>query len=315
MGQPFFIKSLIGQDKAMKILLPTDGSEYSETAVQFLKRLNLSHNDEITILHVISDDIFQDKEDYYYSRIKEIKQSVAPRILDSAMNILKSVPAQKSSLLMNGYPAKCIVEAATVSNADIIFMGPKRLKGIKSRIVGSITKSVSISSSKPVLVIKPLQGEPSEEMKILFATDGSDYARKAGETLSLIPFHDNAKVTILHVITPAFYDIPDRFMEKIEESAREDLKKYRSIELKESQGILGRTAEYLSGKFSNIEKLTEMGEPSDEILYAANEMKADIIAVGSKGMGGFRGVVESLSRYILSVAECSVLIGKTKEIS
>jgi nucleotide-binding universal stress UspA family protein len=299
----------------MKILLPTDGSEYSETAAQFLTRLNLSRNDEITILHVISDDPFQDKEDYYYARIKEIKRSIASNILDSALNILKSVPAQIKTVLMDGYPDKCILEAAVDSNADIIVMGPKRLKDIKSRIVGSVTKSVSISSSKPALIIKPPLEEPTDKMKILFATDGSDYAEKAGETLSLIPFHDNTEITIIHVITPAFYDIPDRFMKKIEASVREDLKKYRSIELRESQKILARTAEYLSNKFSNIERLTTMGDPSEEILNAANEIKADIIVVGSKGMKGFRGVVESLSRYILSVADCSVLIGKTEGFS
>jgi nucleotide-binding universal stress UspA family protein len=299
----------------MKILLPTDGSEYSETAAQFLTRLNLSQDDEITILHVISDDPFQDKEDYYYTRIKEIKRSIASNILDSALNILKSVPAKIKTALMDGYPDKCILEAAVDSNADIIVMGPKRLKGIKSRIVGSVTKSVSISSSKPALIIKPPQEEPADKMKILFATDGSDYAEKAGETLSLIPFHDNTEITIIHVITPAFYDIPDRFMEKIEVSVREDLKKYRSMELQESQKILARTAEYLSNKFSNIERLTTMGDPSEEILNAANEIKADIIVVGSKGMKGFRGVVESLSRYILSVADCSVLIGKTEGFS
>ena len=299
----------------MKILLPTDGSEYSETAAQFLTRLNLSRNDEITILHVISDDPFQDKEDYYYARIKEIKRSIASNILDSALNILKSVPAKIKTVLMDGYPDKCILEAAVDSNVDIIVMGPKRLKGIKSRIVGSVTKSVSISSSKPALIIKPPQEEPADKMKILFATDGSDYAEKAGETLSLVPFHDNTEITIIHVITPAFYDIPDRFMEKIEVSVREDLKKYRSMELQESQKILARTAEYLSNKFSNIERLTTMGDPSEEILNAANEIKADIIVVGSKGMKGFRGVVESLSRYILSVADCSVLIGKTEGFS
>jgi nucleotide-binding universal stress UspA family protein len=299
----------------MKILLPTDGSEYSETAAQFLTRLNLSRNDEITILHVISDDPFQDKEDYYYARIKEIKRSIASNILDSALNILKSVPAQIKTVLMDGYPDKCILEAAVDSNADMIVMGPKRLKGIKSRIVGSVTKSVSISSSKPALIIKPRKKDPSDKMKILFATDGSDYAEKAGETLSLIPFYDNTEITIIHVITPAFYDIPDRFMEKIEASVRVDLKKYRSMELQESQKILARTAEYLSSKFSKIERLTMMGDPSEEILNAANEIKADIIVVGSKGMKGFRGVVESLSRYILSVADCSVLIGKTKGLS
>ena len=128
--------------------------------------------------------------------------------------------------------------------------------------------------------------------------------------MTLLPFHDNTEITVLHVIPPAFYDIPERFMENIDSSIREDLKKYRSVELKDSQQILARAAEYLSNKFASINSLSAMGDPSDEILNAANELKSDMIVVGSRGMGGFRGVVESLSRYILSVAHCSVLIGK-----
>ena len=298
----------------MKILLPTDGSEYSETAAKFLKRLNLSENDEITILHVISEDPFQDKEDYYYARIKEIKKGIAPKILDSSMNILKSLPAKINTALMNGYPDKCILDAAVNSNADIIVMGPKRLKGIKSRIIGSVTKSVSINSPKPVLVVKPSQADSSDKMKILFTTDGSDYARKAGETLSIIPFHDNTEITVLHVITPAFYDIPDRFMTKIDQNDREDLKNFSSQEMRESQKIIAQIVEYLMKGFSNIRTLTRTGDPSDEILQTANELNADMIVVGSKGMGGFRGIVESLSRYILSAADCSVLIGKTERL-
>ena len=298
----------------MKILLPTDGSEYSETAAKFLKRLNLSEKDEITILHVISEDPFQDKEDYYYAKIKEIKQGIAPKILDSSMNILKSVPAKINTSLMNGYPDKCILDAAVNSNADIIVMGPKRLKDIKSRIIGSVTKSVSINSPKPVLVVKPSQADSSDKMKILFTTDGSDYARKAGETLSIIPFHDNTEITVLHVITPAFYDIPDRFMTKIDQNDTEDLKNFSSQELRESQKIIAQIVEYLMKGFSNIRTLTRTGDPSDEILQTANELNADMIVVGSKGMGGFRGIVESLSRYILSAADCSVLIGKTERL-
>jgi len=294
----------------MKILLPTDGSEYSEAAANFLKRLNVSSQDEIIILHVISDDPLQDNEDYYYSKIRQIKKSVAPRILDSVVNILKYLPAKISTVLVKGYPDRCIVETAVNLDTDIIVMGQKRLKGIESRIVGSVTKSVSITSPKPVLVIKPFNSETPDKIKILFTTDGSDYSKRAGETLTLLPFHDNTEITILHVITPAFYDIPDKFMEKIDSSIREDLKRYRSVESKESQKILEQTAEYLKDSFSHIKKLSTMGDPSDEILYMANELKSDIIVVGSKGMGGFRGVVESLSRYILSVAHCSVLIGK-----
>jgi nucleotide-binding universal stress UspA family protein len=295
----------------MKILLPTDGSEYSDTAARFLTRLALSHNDEITILHVLNDDPFQDKEDYYYARIKEINKLIAPKILESTANILKSVPAKLNTVLMNGYPDKCIVEAAVDSNVDIIVMGPKRLKGIKSRIVGSVTKAVSIISPKPVLIIKPSQGEASSKMKVLFTTDGSDYTKKAGEIITLMPFPDDTEITVLHVITPAFYDIPDKFMTKIDTSFSEDVKRYNSAELQESERIIAQTTEYLGNKFSNIAKLTKVGEPSDEILQTANELNIDIIVVGSKGMGGFRGIVGSISRYILSVAECSVLISKT----
>jgi nucleotide-binding universal stress UspA family protein len=178
-----------------------------------------------------------------------------------------------------------------------------------------VTKSVSISSPKPVLVIKPPYGESPDRMKILFTTDGSDYAKKAGETLSLMPFHDNTEITVLHVITPAFYDVPDKFIAKIDTNFREDLQKYSSAELEESREIFAQTTEYLRDKFSHIVTLTKMGDPSDEILQTANELKADMIVVGSKGMGGFRGIVESLSRYILSVADCSVLIGKTERFS
>ena len=94
----------------------------------------------------------------------------------------------------------------------------------------------------------------------------------------------------------------------------EEMKRYNSIELEESQTIIEQATEYLSKKYSNINKLTNVGDPSDEILHTANALEVDIIVVGSKGMGGFRGVVGSISRYILSAADCSVLIGKTEGI-
>jgi nucleotide-binding universal stress UspA family protein len=127
----------------------------------------------------------------------------------------------------------------------------------------------------------------------------------------MMPFHDTAEITILNVITPAFHDIPDKYMTTIEGSVKEDLKKYRT---EDSQAIIAQTVEYLRKRFSHINEITKKGEPSDEILHTANELNADMIVVGSKGMGGFRGIIGSLSRYILSVAECSVLIGKTEGV-
>jgi hypothetical protein len=50
---------------------------------------------------------------------------------------------------------------------------------------------------------------------------------------------------------------------------------------------------------------------SAEILRAAEDLKADIITVGSSGMRGINGVFGSISRKILNHSRCSVLIAKS----
>lgn len=295
----------------MKILLPTDGSEYSEAAARFLLRLNLSSDDSISLLHVISEEPFQDSEDYYARRIKEVKFSIAPKILDNIKHILQSVPAKINAAILTGNPDTRIVDAAIDENVDLIVMGPKRVKGIQSHIVGSVTKAVSINSPKPVLVIKPSQEDISGAVKILLPTDGSEHARRAVEILLTIPFPETTEVTILHVITPAFYDIPEQYMLKMDAQMKADLEKLMNKEFRGSDDVIAQTAHYLRTRFPHVDSLTKIGDPSDEILQTAYEVKPDIIALGSKGMEGFRGVIGSISRYILSVASCSVLIGKS----
>ena len=65
-------------------------------------------------------------------------------------------------------------------------------------------------------------------------------------------------------------------------------------------------------RFSKIEKLTKIGDPSEEILNTSDEINADIIAVGNSGMRGIRGILGSVTRYVLNHSKCSVLIGRTE---
>lgn len=294
----------------MKILLPTDGSEYADDAADFLHKLELSPRDEITILHVIPEEPFQEQDPYYTRKIREVREAIAATILDHTRTILANVPAAVAALMVKGQPDECIVGAASERDVDLIVMGPRRTKGIHSRIVGSITKSVSIHSPKPMLVIKPFRKKLGDTLRILFATDGSHHARRAGEILSSIPFPATTEVIILNVIPPAFYDIPEQYVTTLDDEIRENIKSVSEKALPLSNEVISNVGQQLRVRFSKIESMVKVGEPSDEILQTAYERDADIIALGSKGMGGFRGVIGSISRYILSVAECSVLIGK-----
>ena len=294
----------------MKILLATDGSEYSKGAARFLRCLNLSAEDEITIFHALYWIPFLYDRESYYGTLKEIKKDIAPRIIDSVSEILKHANAKISTAIIEGSPEEGIIDAAMVSGMDMIVMGARGISGIETLLIGSVTRKVAIMSPKPVLVTKLPVSEKPEELKILFATDGSDYASATGELLSKMPFHDNTKITIANVMPFDFLDIPDTIVPEVIERTIEIADKIRSTRFSASQRIVDQAREYLIKKFKNIEVLSEGGHPSAEILKAADRLDTDLIAVGCRGLRGIKGVMGSVSRNILTHSRCSVLIGK-----
>jgi nucleotide-binding universal stress UspA family protein len=296
----------------LKILLATDGSDFSESAAKFLTRLRLSSSDEIFIIHVINWVPILSEWESLYPDFQEIRHEIAPKILDAAEDILKSVPAKISRSFTEGYPDKVIIDTAQTSDIDLILMGARGLRGFERHIVGSVTKRVAINSPKPVLIIKHPSQLTSGGMKILFATDGSVHSEAIGNILASIPFPEKTELTVLNVIFSTFADIPERFAMEIQDRIKEGLAKTRASEMRVSEKIIEKTREQLKERFFRIESIYKFGYPSTEILGAAESLNADLIALGSSGMRGIRGMLGSVSRNILHQAPCSVLIGKSR---
>ncbi len=294
----------------MKILLATDGSECSEGATKFLRGLNFSADDEINVLHVIIWTPVLSEWESLYENFAEIKDKVVPRILDLSTDILEATGAKVSGIFAEGSAEKVIIDSSVDSNADLIVMGARGLRGLGSYIVGSVTKAVAVKSHKPVLAVKPPQWERSGKLKILFATDGSEYSIAMAKTLSLIPFPDDTEVTLLNVIYSTLSDIPERFAMEINDRIKNIVAAGREKEFKEAANIIKKTRDSLSRKFAAVEEVVKQGDPSEEILEIAGELNADIIAVGGGKMTGIKGVLGSVSRYILNHSNCAVLIGK-----
>ena len=123
----------------MKLLLAVDGSKYSEWVCEFINRFNWRPYDAVTVLHAIFWMPFGQNQAAYLSTLKEIKKEIAPRILDSALEILNPVQAIKSVALEDGAPEKCIVDVALNLDVDMIAIGAKGIKAIESLFVGSVT--------------------------------------------------------------------------------------------------------------------------------------------------------------------------------
>jgi len=267
----------------MKILLATDGSKYSEWAARFLARLQLSSSDRITIFHAIDWIPFQYDEDFYFGTLKELKNKIAPNVLNPALQILSSTQAIKSVAFDDGPPEQCIIDAADNLDTDLIVIGAK---GAEPFIFGSVMKSITANSKKPVLVVKRPADLKSGSMKIIYATDGSEHSLATADLLSLIPFADDAEVMVLNIIgTNGSGTEFDRI-------AQEAVNRLRN-------------------RFKSIHVQLKSGTPSSQILKSAEETEADLIAVGCRGLRGIKKLLGSVSSQVLANSKCSVLIGKT----
>jgi nucleotide-binding universal stress UspA family protein len=192
-------------------------------------------------------------------------------------------------------------------------MGARGIKGITSALIGSVTRLVAIQASKPVMVVKQAAQSPSRPMKILLATDGSEPCVATGGLLCSIPFSDATEIIIVNIVASSFSDIPERFALEINERIKEIVASARTIEFSKSEKILDQAREDLQKRFKKIQVISMVGDPSTEILKIADTAHVDLIAVGSRGFRGIKGMLGSVSRNILTHSKSTVLIGKSRQ--
>ncbi len=76
-----------------------------------------------------------------------------------------------------------------------------------------------------------------------------------------------------------------------------------------AERMLKNVAESIQGLDVKIH--TAVGDPAEVIVRHADEIGADLIVVGSKGMRGTRRILGSVPNRIAHKAGCHVLIAKT----
>jgi nucleotide-binding universal stress UspA family protein len=299
----------------MKFLLATDGSEHSERAARFLARFDLSALDNITVLHVVPGIPFPHGDGPYSAALVQLGEEIAPGIIDATAGIMKNLGVDISTAVTTGHPAEAILGVAAQADHDLIVMGNRGMKALGALLLGSVTRVVAINSLRPVLVVKPAQGKSGGPLKALFATDGSDYARETEKLLVSLPFPEGTTMTVVNVSASTYTEIPDRFYPELDERIKKIVAGMKEVEAKHGENVLEQARTALKNKFRNVATMMKSGDPSEQILKAARETGADVIALGSRGLRGVRGMLGSVARNILGHADCSVLICKPKQPS
>ncbi|WP_028470981.1 universal stress protein [Neptunomonas japonica] len=144
--------------------------------------------------------------------------------------------------------------------------------------------------------------------KICVAVDGSESSLAAVKVAAELVSRLGAKLLLLHVIRPM--KIPEELQRYIKE---DDLAKVRYAALEGvGQEIVANAVEIV--KTFDVESLDTVilnGDPASSIVKEAKRQSADLIVLGTRGLGKFEGaLIGSISRKVTDISEISLLIVK-----
>lgn len=270
--------------KLARLVLPTDGSEFSEGAVREAINLAKTCSSKLIAVSVIE--------------INPEYAAIAPQLVEKeekeAREHLESV---KARALKEGVdceiiahqgeePYRYIVEEAERNKADMIVMGRRGRTGLKRLMMGSETARTIGHAPCNVLVVP--RAAKLEFKNILIATDGSKHSDAAATEAVGIAKRCGSSLIALSVI---YSDVDKK-------CAEENIKKIKG--LAEKEGV-------------KVDALIAEGRPFEVVVNTAKNKNADAIVIGSHGRTALaRLLMGSVTERVIGTAECAVLVVKAK---
>jgi len=138
-----------------KILVPTDGSDYSFRALQYAISIAKTHNAELLVTYVVDEvviDQFSKPEER--SVVESELKSDGQRFIHYALSLIEKENVKASPMLVKGRPFEQIVNLAKSFDVDLIVMGTYGHRGAERILIGSVAERVIEYSPCPVLVVK-----------------------------------------------------------------------------------------------------------------------------------------------------------------
>lgn len=140
----------------MKILVPYDGSEASQSAITYVRGLFKSHPSmEVTILTVSCNDAPFAKDfvanpveainacnNFFSGKLQKVKQS------------FEADGLKVNTILQQGDPAQTIVDVVKSEGFDRVIMGRRGLSSLTGFVLGSVSAKVLANVDVPITLVK-----------------------------------------------------------------------------------------------------------------------------------------------------------------
>ncbi len=158
------LKVVLEREETMKILFATDGSKYSQRAVEMITNFTFDLPSELKIVTVL-DLSYPPALDIYGAgfvsppvEFEKIARENALKVLEDAMHeVLEKLSAESLTVtteILLGAPEGQIIETAEKMNADLIIVGSHGYNRWERLLLGSVSASVVQHAPCSVLIVR-----------------------------------------------------------------------------------------------------------------------------------------------------------------
>ena len=150
-----------------KIVVPVDGSGWSDRAIPHAARIAKNNDAEIILLHVYHSAIAEYKDSLALAKQDELVDQERERIKNHLISLRNDLRSQgitvRGHIIDGRNPAHQICKYVEGEGADLVIMSTHGRTGLARFVFGSVAHKVMQRLNVPVLLIRPDNPEETSE--------------------------------------------------------------------------------------------------------------------------------------------------------
>jgi nucleotide-binding universal stress UspA family protein len=279
-----------------KILVTLDGSDLAELALPYAEELAAAFGSEVLLLYV------SEPAESQYRHMHQL-------YIEDVAGQLKGGVKKVTPVILDGTPAKEIIDYAEKNKVSLIIMASHGRSGIMPWAAGSVANKVLHSASMPLLLVRAARPPKRAKGKhilnrVLLPLDGSEAGEAAMPYVQELMNRLGAEAILFGVVPPGKHIRTVGGLDYVL-YPEQDLKQVKT----EAREYLDKVYQQLKGEKGRVRVELKAGDIAREIIDYAKRTRASLIAISSHGHSGIaKWVFGSIAHKIVQASDVPVLV-------
>ncbi|RVW03159.1 universal stress protein [Rhodococcus xishaensis] len=298
-GMEYRVKESSAARDANAVVVGVDGSDAAQAAVVWAARMCADRNLSLRIIHALNFSAYTYGAPYLdvagiFDWMEDEGKEILARAAAAAREVSPDLDISTEISSLGG--ARWLVSLSEDSRALVLgASGSGAAGGIGSTAVNAASHGVC-----PVVVVHQRNGEVPSDGPVVVGIDGSPTSERA----TAVAFDEAAQRGVPLVAIHAWSDTPHGTLA----GGRSAIRDPRAFEDAEQVVLSERLAGW-SERYPDVKVKRELYIDGPRTHLLAWSQKAQLVVVGSRGRGGFRGLLlGSTSNDLVQKAHCPVMV-------